>query len=199
MTEYEYTYQGAENYCYPNTSVLRNKQGIRNDEDLTIAEREISSLRLLQLRSQSIDGNFDLDHLCKIHHFIFSDIYEWAGNLRRGEFLLKDGSIFCRGQYLQNNSNDIFNKLSEENHLQGLPKDQFIKRLAFYMGEVNALHPFREGNGRTSREFFRHLSIKAGYILDFGNTNKDELLRADIDAFNGDYNGLIAILEEAIK
>ncbi|GHU40800.1 Fic family protein [Spirochaetia bacterium] len=210
MTEYEYTYiehdksdaasiEGTENYCYSNTTILRNKQGIKDEEALTVAEREISSLRLLQLRGKSINGNFDLDHLCKIHRFIFSDIYKWAGNLRRGEFLSKGGSIFCRGQFLKNTSDEIFTKLSNENQLRKLPKEQFIKRLAFYMGEVNALHPFREGNGRTAREFFRQLSFKAGYTLDFGNTNTDELLKADIDAFNGDCAGLVVILDKATQ
>ena len=59
------------------------------------------------------------------------------------------------------------------------------------MGEINALHPFREGNGRTLREFFRQLSLNAGYILDFGKTNKEQLLIADINALNGHYCELI--------
>ncbi|GMO39804.1 MAG: Fic family protein [Termitinemataceae bacterium] len=209
MAEYEYTYiehriagatsiEGTENYCYPNTTILRNKQGIKDDEALTVAEREISSLRILQLRSQPTEGNFDLDHLCQIHRFIFNDIYEWAGNLRHGEFLSKGGSIFCRGQFLKNNSDEIFAKLLNENQLRNLPKEQFVKRLAFYMGEVNALHPFREGNGRTAREFFRQLSFAAGYTLDFGNTHTDDLLKADIDAFNGAYTGLVVILDKAV-
>jgi len=71
--------------------------------------------------------------------------------------------------------------------------------MTYYMGEVNALHPFREGNGRTSREFFRQLSQNANYILDFRKTNNKELLIADIKAFNGEYGQLIKILEEAIS
>jgi cell filamentation protein len=66
------------------------------------------------------------------------------------------------------------------------------------MGEVNALHPFREGNGRTSREFFRQLSLNSGYILDFSEIKKEALLMADIEAFNGQYENLIKILCEAV-
>ena len=66
------------------------------------------------------------------------------------------------------------------------------------MGEINALHPFREGNGRTAREFFRQLSLNAKYTLDFSKTKKEELLTADIEAFNGKYDKLMKILEKAI-
>ena len=70
--------------------------------------------------------------------------------------------------------------------------------MAYYMGEINALHPFREGNGRTLREYFRQLSLNANFILDFSKTEKDKLLMADIEAFNGLYTRLIKILDGAI-
>ncbi|MCL2220175.1 MAG: Fic family protein, partial [Chitinispirillia bacterium] len=92
----------------------------------------------------------------------------------------------------------IMKNLQKENALCGLGKSKFIERMAYYMGEINALHPFREGNGRTCREFFRQLSLNAGYILDFGKTDKDELLTADINAFNGVYGNLITVLEQAV-
>ena len=65
--------------------------------------------------------------------------------------------------------------------------------MSFYMSEINALPPFRDGNGRTLREYFRQLSLIADYILDFSKTEKDKLLNADIEAFNGKYNSLIEI------
>jgi cell filamentation protein len=198
MSEYAYTYHGTENYCYPGTDVLRNKQGITDETILTNAEREITSLRLLMIRDMQSMGRFDLDHLCSIHRFIFSDIYEWAGELRRGEFLSKGNSIFCRGQYLVTNANNMFAQLTQENYLKNNAKARFIERLAFYMGEVNALHPFREGNGRTAREFFRQLSFNADYILDFGSVDKEQLLIADIDAFNGKYQPLVEILDKIL-
>jgi cell filamentation protein len=70
--------------------------------------------------------------------------------------------------------------------------------MAYYMGEINALHPFREGNGRTAREFFRQLSLNANFTLDFSKIEKEELLIADIEAFNGKYEKLIQILEKII-
>jgi cell filamentation protein len=198
MEKYDYTYEGSESYCYPKTNVLKNKLGIKNDNALTIAEREITSLKLLKLFNMPIINEFNFETLCKIHKFIFEDIYEWAGQIRRGNFLSKGNSIFCRGSYIAENAKIIFENIIKENNLLGLNKSEFIKRMAYYMGEINALHPFREGNGRTAREFFRQLSLNAKYTLDFSKTEKEELLTADIEAFNGKYDKLINILEKII-
>jgi cell filamentation protein len=199
MEKYNYTYQDSEGYCYPGTNILKNKLGIKNDDTLTVAEREITSLKLLMIYTMPIMKVYDLNNLCKIHKIIFEDIYEWAGQIRKGDFLSKGGSIFCRGQYIAENANKIFGNILEEKYLYGLKKVKFIERTAYYMGEVNALHPFREGNGRTCREFFRQLSLNANYILDFSQTEKDELLEADIEAFNGQYGKLIKILDKAVS
>jgi len=198
MEKYDYTYDGSESYCYPGTDVLKNKLGIRDDNALTIAEREITSLKLLKLYNMPLISKFDFESLRKVHKIIFEDIYEWAGQIRRGDFLSKGNSIFCRGQYIVANAKTIFENITKENNLLGLKKPEFIERMAYYMGEVNALHPFREGNGRTAREFFRQLSLNAKYTLDFSNTKKEDLLAADIDAFNGKYDKLINILKKAV-
>jgi cell filamentation protein len=198
MEKYDYTYEGSENYCYPGTNILRNKLGIRDDNALTIAEREITSLKLLKIYNMVQMNEFNFETLCKIHKIIFEDIYEWAGLIRRGDFLSKGNSIFCRGQYIVKNAKIIFDNIIKENNLCGLNKSKFIERIAYYMGEINALHPFREGNGRTAREYFRQLSLNAEYTLDFSKTEKEKLLTADIEAFNGEYDKLINILEKII-
>jgi cell filamentation protein len=198
MEKYDYTYEGAEDYCYPETDVLKNKLGIKDDNALTIAEREITSLKLLKIYKMPVMEKFNFETLCKIHKIIFEDIYEWAGLIRRGDFLSKGNSIFCRGPYIVENAKIIFKNIQKENNLCGLDKSKFIERMAYYMGEINALHPFREGNGRTAREFFRQLSVNAKYTLDFTKTEKENLLTADIEAFNGKYDKLINILEKVI-
>ena len=198
MEKYDYIYKGSEGYCYPGTDILKNKFGIKDDNALATAEREITSLKILKLYNMPIAEKFNFDALCQIHKIIFEDIYEWAGQIRRGDFLVKGSSIFCRGAYIIENAKIIFGNIYKENNLRGLNRLQFIERLAYYMGEINALHPFREGNGRTSREFFRQLSLNANYIFDFSRTKKEELLAADIAAFNGQYEKLIKILEKAI-
>ncbi len=198
MEKYSYTYEGSESYCYPGTNVLKNKLGIRDDNALTIAEREITSLKLLKLYNMPIISEFNFGTLCKIHKTIFEDIYEWAGQIRRGDFLSKGNSIFCKGPYIVENAKTIFESIKSEKYLAGINKQEFIKRMAYYMGEINALHPFREGNGRTAREFFRQLSLNAKYKLDFSKMEKEELLIADIEAFNGKYSKLIKILEKVV-
>jgi cell filamentation protein len=199
MIKYDYTYSGAEGYCYPGTDVLKNKLGIRDDNALTTAEREITSIKLLMLYHMPITETFDFDALCKIHRIIFEDLFEWAGVIRQGDFLSKGNSIFCRGQYIEENAKRIMGNLKKENVLRGLDKSKFIERMAYYMGEINALHPFREGNGRACREFLRQLSLNAHFVLDFSQTEKEDLLIADIEAFNGQYKSLIKILEKAIS
>jgi len=199
MKKYDYNYNGSEGYCYPGTDVLINKLGIKDENALTIAEREITSLKLLMFYSNPVKNKLTIQGLCEIHGLIFEDIYIWAGNVRQGDFFSKGNSIFCRGQYIKENANKITENLLKENFLKGLEKVKFIERMAFYMGEVNALHPFRDGNGRSLREYFRQLSVNANFTLDFSKTSKDKLLAADIDAFNGQYEGLIKILEKAIS
>jgi cell filamentation protein len=198
MKKHNYSYEGSESYCYPGTDVLKNKLGIKDGNALTIAEREITSLKILKLYNAQIFGEFNFVTLCKIHKIIFEDIYEWAGQTRRGDFLSKGNAIFCRGPYVVKNAKIIFGNILKENNLAGMGKSKFVERTAYYMGEINALHPFREGNGRTSREFFRQLSLNANYTLDFSKTEKEKLLTADIEAFNGKYEKLIQILEKIV-
>ena len=199
MEKNEYAYEGSERYCYPGTDVLKNILGIKDEKALIIAEREITSLKLLMLYNAPIMNKFNFGTLCRIHRIIFEDIYAWAGIIRRGDFFSKGNSIFCRGQYIAENAEIIMENILKENYLKGLNKTKFVERIAYYMGEINALHPFREGNGRTAREFFfRQLSLNAGYILDFSKTENEKLLIADIEAFNGKYKSLIKILEKAI-
>jgi cell filamentation protein len=107
MEKYEYIYKGFEGYFYPGTDVLINKLNIREDNALTIAEKEITSLKLLMLNNMPIIEKINFENLCKIHKIIFEDIYEWAGLIRQGDFHSKGSSIFCRGQYIVENANEI--------------------------------------------------------------------------------------------
>jgi cell filamentation protein len=199
MNEYIYSYHGIENYCYPGTDILINKLDIKDDEQLTRAERDITRLKLLKLFDSPVPGKYDFALLRTIHKIIFGDIYDWAGEIRRGDFFAKGSSMFCRGSLIQSNAVIIFGNLANEKYLCDLNRQDFVSRLAYYMGEMNALHPFREGNGRTAREFFRQLALNAHYLLDFSNTKKEDLLAADINAFNGMCDDLIAVLDCAVR
>ena len=199
MEEYKYYYEGAEFYCYPGTNVLINKFGIRDREQLEIAERKITALKALEFEEQSFKGKLDYEYILSIHYYLFCDLYEWAGKIRVGEFMFKGDSMFFRACYIEQGFDTFYKKLLSENFLKGLPKDKFCERLAYYMGELNTLHPFREGNGRTSRLYFKQLAKQAGYQLIFSNVSKDELLDADISAFNCQYGPLIRVLDKVVS
>ena len=194
---YDYSYQQQDDYCYPNTKILINRLELKDKAALHDAERNITYLRTVELQKHPVKGRYDFNHLKAVHRFIFGDIYAWAGESRRGEFLSKGDTFFCRGQFIDSMAAKTFESLKAENKLRGLEKGNFTKRLAYYMGEVNALHPFREGNGRASREFFRQLSKSAGYNLSFANVDKAALLAADIQAFDRNYELLISILDDS--
>jgi len=151
-------------YADPVTGVLRNKLGLRTIGGLEAAEREITHAALIFLKESPVKPSYDLRHLCAIHRRIFGDIYDWAGQLRT--VAIAKGSWFCLPQYIESSAAEIFRALHAESLLRGLPRDVFTERLTHYLGEVNALHPFREGNGRAQRAFFEQLASDAGFLLD---------------------------------
>lgn len=168
----------SDPYVCSNTTVLKNRFGIKCQDELDSIERYSSTARLAELIEKPIKGNFDLVHLQKIHEHIFQDLYPWAGNIRTVD--IAKSTMFCPMQHFHSYQEDVFKKLQKENSLQGLDIDQFSKRAAYYLGEINMLHPFREGNGRTQREFMRELALCAGYDLSFDKVSRQEMIEASI-------------------
>lgn len=150
-------YEETDNvYCYPDTGVLINKFGIKDNIKLEAVERDLTGLRILELKENPIQGSFDLDHLRKIHKYIFQDIYNRTGQLRIIE--VSKGIWFARSEFIIPEGKRIYNELENEKYLNDLTLDKFCERLAYYKTEINMLHPFREGNGRAIREFVRSLA-----------------------------------------
>lgn len=168
-------------YCYENTDILKNKLNIKDKEKLYNYERKIVLAKLYILRQKDNIGNFDLEHFVSIHKFLFEDIYEFAG-LFRSENIAKGNFRFAEWEYIEQELIKLLDKLKEENYLQDLSKKSFSARLAYYMAELNVLHPFREGNGRTIREFIRELALKNGYKLDLTRTKPKDMLNASIES-----------------
>ena len=166
-------------YCYKNSDVLVNKFDIHDNKKLEEIERKIVLAKLYELRQNRQIGNFDVAHFVGIHKFLFEDIYPFAG-LFRNENIAKGNFSFAEWEYIEDELKKLLDQLKEENYLQNLDRDTFIKRLSYYMAELNVLHPFREGNGRTIREFIRQLAYKNGYVLNLKNINPKEMLYACI-------------------
>ena len=191
-------YDADDTYCYPGTDVLRNKAEIINAEDLDAYEGELSTLRSIEILENPVAGQFDLAHLQRIHLALFQDVYDWAGEIRTVD-ISRGNSRFANVRFIESAANDIFNKLARENWLKGLDADALSKRLAHYLSEINALHPFREGNGRVQRIFISQLSQSAGYQLDYSDLEQEQIYRAMELAFNGDESILANLILERLE
>lgn len=184
-------------YCYPESNVLKNKLNITDGEILFNAEKELTYIRLMELQSNPIKGKFDYKHLLKIHHYIFQDVYDWAGKLRTVE--IGKGNLFCTTKYLKEYGEHIFSKYYNECNKNKNDLSKFIKIFASNYADLNALHPFREGNGRTQREFARLICLECNYAFDLSCTSHKEMLDASINSFeHGDNSGLESIFSKAI-
>ncbi len=168
-------------YCYENTDILKNKLNIRDKEKLYNYERKIVLAKLYILRQKESTGQFDIHHFVGIHKFLFDEIYDFAG-LFRSENIAKGNFRFAEWEYIEQELIKLLDKLKEENYLNNLSKEDLAKKLAYYMAELNVLHPFREGNGRAIREFIRELAYKNGYELDLTKTTPKDMLDACIES-----------------
>jgi len=184
-------------YADPLTGVLRNRLGLSAAGELETAEREITHAALIFLKESPVAASYDLRHLCAIHRRIFGDIYDWAGQLRT--VAIAKGTWFCLPQYIESAAADTFRALHGEGLLRGLPRDAFTERLTYYLGEVNAVHPFREGNGRAQRAFFEQLASDAGFILDWQHLDADRNIAASAAIMHGDPVPMRKMLDELIQ
>ena len=191
-------YDADDTYCYPGTDVLRNKAEITNAEDLDTYEGELSTLRSIEILENPIVGQFDLAHLQHIHLALFQDVYDWAGKIRAVD-ISRGNSRFANVRFIESAANDIFKKLARENWLKGLDTNALSKRLAHYLSEINALHPFREGNGRVQRIFISQLSESAGYQLDYSDLEQEQIYQAMELAFNNDESILADLILERLE
>ena len=168
-------------HCYPGTNILINKLNIKDGNKLLKYEAKITAAKSLALRQKGITGNFDVEHFKSIHKFLFEDIYLFAGILR-DENICKGEFRFASFEYIEPELNRLMRELKNENYLKGLNKEELAKRLAYYLSELNVLHPFREGNERTTREFIRQLALKNGYKLNLKKVMPEEVLNASIES-----------------
>lgn len=186
-------------YVYPGTSVLRNLAEIRDAERLDLFESDHCFTRFLELYENPLALGFDLEHLNRIHQYLFQDVYAWAGEFRTAN-MAKGNSFFARPEYILPGLQRVLGELAREHFLRGTNSRRFCERAAYYTAEINALHPFREGNGRVQREFFRELAVEAGYELAWSLVTRDETRTASIASFQeGSSAGFAALLSKIIR
>jgi cell filamentation protein len=154
--------------------------------------------QFLRAFADAIERPFDLAHLQAIHPYLFGDVYEWAGQLRNID-ISKGGNRFAHHAHIDSAAVAVFMQLAKEKQLAGLGQAAFSDRAAYYLGELNALHPFREGNGRAQREFISHLAHANGYYIAWENVRQADMLAAAIESFNGDRSKLAALIRQNLS
>lgn len=191
-----YSLDASTDSCYDGTTCLINKLGIRDDKVLERVEAEITFAKSVLLERNSVIGNFDFEHFKEIHKFLFSDLYDFAGQIRTVDISKKRTRFLSAGQ-IEQTAEKLFSKVAS-GVLDDLPFDEFVKEIAILYNEVNFLHPFREGNGRTQRIYFTQLIRKYGYDINFSDIDTDFLIIATIQASGGVLDFLIEFFKESI-
>ena len=191
--------ENSDPYLYPATSVLKNLRGLTDSNLLGRFEARRTHRRLAELIDAPLPGGFDIAHLKAIHRHIFQDVYEWAGQFRTVN-LSKGGHLFGLPTFLEPALQQILAKLVTENRLVDLDAEVFANRAAYYLDELNAAHPFREGNGRTQREFIRELGLKAGHYIDWRATTIEEMIKASrLSHVSGELSRFARMIRECIR
>lgn len=185
-------------YVYPGTNLLKNLRDFRDAGVLSEFEAEATVRRLRQLEHKPHSGVFDSSHLQAIHHHIFQDVYEWAGSFRTVS-ISKSGDPFAFPQHISSNLDKACENLEREGHLAGSDLERLANRGAYYLGEINAIHPFREGNGRAQREFIRELALLSGLIIDWRQVSQEEMIEASRRSLRIDNTQLEQVLRKALR
>jgi cell filamentation protein len=180
-SKYERHEEIGSMYYYKDDPVLKNKLNIRDEKKLSIIETDIAYHKIMELELFPINGRFSMNHLLRIHRFIFQEIYPFAGNVRYEE-ISKGETLFCEFSKIKTELTSLLLDLKKEHYLKDYENDIFWMKLADYMANLNIIHPFREGNGRAIREFIRELALNNGYHIDWINITKEELLKASIES-----------------
>jgi cell filamentation protein len=182
-------------YVYPGTRVLRNTFNIKDARELDRMER----LLVRQRASEDVPtGDFDLAHLQAIHHHLFQDVYDWAGQVRTVE-INKGGDQFMFRQYIGNGMVDVHRRIVGADYFKGTTREAFAGEAARILGDVNHVHPFREGNGRTQLLYLQHLSAVAGHRLVLRHIDPGAWLAASRRANIADYVPMAEVIREALE
>jgi len=191
----------SDPYLYPGTDVLRNVAGLRRADQLVAFEIFKTARRSYELLTNPVSGGFNTAHLKAIHQYLFQDVYSWAGEFRttvlgKAEQLRRPPVWFTPPHLLEHEAERIFESLSRTGLLRGLPRVQFAHQAARLLAEINKLHPFREGNGRTQRIFLNAVAQQAGHQLHFDVVSRERMVQASIKANVGNLSMVTRMFEE---
>ena len=192
-----YDLDPIQNHCYPGTTVLINKFGIRQQQKLDEVEALIVSAKIVEYEMSPFLDPFSFDYYKRLHAFLFDQLYDWAGKLRDVD-VSKQHTRFCPSKEIEKLADRMFARAAGMDYFQGLDRPSFLQEITDFYNGINYLHPFREGNGRTQRVFFRELARRAGYSLDYSLIDPDMMMLATIHAASGIRDTLLQAFEKMI-
>jgi cell filamentation protein len=181
-------------YCYPGTGVLKNRLNLRVRQDLEAFEAEITAQRAAEPLPA---GRLSYAHYRAIHRHLFQDVYVWAGAIRTVR-ISKDGNAFCYPENIDREMRRLFAALAEWKCLRELSADAFAVEATHLFAELNAIHPFREGNGRTQLSFLTLLADQAEHPLQLERLDPQKIMAAIIKSFGGNEAPLLAALKRLV-
>lgn len=181
--------------CYPGTAVLINKLGLR-DADL-LAEAEAAFAATAAEAIEISGPPYDLAYLCRLHRQLFEEVYEWAGEIRVVD-VTKGPTRFCTATRIAPEADRIFAALAKAADFHGLDRPELVRCASALYDELNVVHPFREGNGRTLRLLFEHLILSCGFTISWLGIEANEWVEACVAAYSGDGSRLEAIFNRCI-
>lgn len=164
-------------YLIEGTTCLINQLGITNTPDLNASEEVLVKIAMAELSESPIPPTFDLKHLRSIHQHLFQDIYPFAGEPRKTE-IMKGGKLFLPFSMIDQAASQVFSDLHSEGLLKGLTPSEFGSRAGYYLGRINMIHPFREGNGRTQRILLDQLASMNDYAIQWSAISGDAMALA---------------------
>lgn len=188
-----------DSYFFENEKVLKNKLNIHDPIELKKIEYEVVAKRNVLLCLSDEYRIFDINHLKYIHKFLFEDIYPFAGEFRNVNIGKDEKASFVDYNDIEINLNNILSDLDNKLINKSTSKFFYAEGLANIYKLLLDVHPFREGNGRTIREFLREYVKQNNdknneyyYELDF-NLSKEEKELLD-KATKSDINGYLVII-----
>ena len=193
-----YSLDPIQDGCYENTTVLINKFGIKDENQLAVIEQSVTSMLIAKASIELPFENVDFAYYKNLHKYVFSDIYDWAGTVRKVD-MSKKGTNFCSADKIEKLGTGMFERLKQNEYLKIFNDDKFIIEFTNLYCDLNILHPFREGNGRIQRLFLSMLVSNLGKKLDFSKIDTDELMIATIKSVSGDIFMLQDIFSDYIK
>jgi len=196
FSRYEVYTSVHSKYCYSYSCVLKNRFGIHDAIELKTVESDIFAVRQKQLLREPIKGSFSPSHLCHLHRYLFGDVYSFAGHFRT-EDISKGKTLFLHYAQISNALSELLKELKSEKYLSDFTFPKLIDRVSYYFASLNYIHPFRDGNGRTTREFIRMLLEQRGYSVDWSKIDH-ELLLLYMENSIYDYKVLLPVIETII-